>query len=225
MMMRSLPLLALALMGTAAAQPPPDRDAAQARVTEAMRRQDYPAALAAETAWARQHPTDLRFRHLEPLLHRLAGDEPGWANARAELLRIGAGARTPETTDRSVTIDMVPLGTGRMFAEQCYEEAGHFGVSYRLNVLGSDGRTASFFTVESPPAENQMRREMKLPAPSYTLDHFTPGRHATVAFLPGAPVYEDIRQRALAYLADPQPISGSNTGDGLAGVGCELKAR
>ena len=80
---------------------------------------------------------------------------------------------------------MIPLSTGRMFAEQCYEEAGHFGVSYRLNVLGSDGRTASFFTVESPPAENQMRREMKLPAPSYTLDHFTPGPARDGGLSPG----------------------------------------
>ena len=93
MMMRSLPLLALALMGPAAAQPPPDRDAAQARVTEAMRRQDYPAP------WQPKRPGRGSTRPTcgsatsNPCCIAWRVTSPGWTKARAELLRIGAGAR------------------------------------------------------------------------------------------------------------------------------------
>ena len=220
----ALALLALALAHAAAAQPA-DRTAARDRVADAMRRQDYPAALLAEAAWAKQHPTDLEFRHIEPLLHRLLGDTAAWDRSRADLLRVWQRTPTPETPARSFTIDLIPLASGYLVAEQCYEQAGRFGVSYRIDVHSPDNRLTGYFTVESPPAENQMRREMNLPSPSYTLDYFTPGRHETVSFLPGAPVYADMRTRALAHLADPKPISGSGTGSGLANVGCEVGSR
>ncbi len=218
-----LGLALLTLTCAAAAQPAADREAARNHVSAAVQRKDYPAAIAAAVAWARQHPTDLRFRKIEPLLYRLAGNEPGWEASRANLMgtwRTRTGV--PESMDSSFTIDRLTAGAVRIVAEQCYEQAGRFGVSYRLNVIGADNRIGSYFTVESPPSENQMRREMGLPSPSFTLDYFVPGRHETVALLPGAPVYADVRQRALDYLANPKPVSGSNTGTGLANVGCEV---
>ena len=229
MLQYALPLTLLLTMGGAHAQTPaepPEREAARARVTEAVQRKDYRAAIAAQAAWARLHPTDLQFRHIEPLLYRMAGDMAGWDRARSGLLTTWQRAQpTVETMDSSFTIDMLAAGPSRIVADQCYEQAGRFGVSYRLAVVDGEGRITSYFTVESPPSDNQIQRELGSNVPVYTLDYFKPGQHQTVARLPGPPVYQDVLQRALAHLADPKPISASGTGPGLASVGCEVATR
>ena len=76
-------------------------------------------------------------------------------------------------------------------------------MSYRLALVDDFGRISSFFTVESPPSDNQIRRELGRYGSVCTLDYFTFGRHDTLTFLPGAPVYADVLRSAIEYLDNP----------------------
>ena len=205
------------------APPNPQRDAASAAINAAVQQHDYRRAIAVENSWVAQHPTDFDFRHMEPLFYRLAGDEAGWEHARSDLLQrwAASGDTLATPASPSFTVDLFKVGQDMIIADQCYERAGRFGVIYRFSVVGPDRQVNSFFTVESPEADNQSARERGQPSPVFTLDHFRPGIHETVAMLPGLPAYADLRQRVLAYMADPRPISSSsNGGNKLANEGC-----
>lgn len=192
------------------------RASVEAALVGAMRKGDYHQALAIEAEWAAQHPADLDMRRVEPVLYRLAGDMGGWERARKNLLQAWAATRTSGARPGSASfiIDMVRVKQGMMFADQCYERAGRWGVLYRFTVVGADGKVESFFTVENADSDNQVARELGQKDPVFTLDHFRPGIHETVAMLPALPSYDELRQRALAFLADPRPVSASRNGDG-----------
>ena len=207
--------------------PESGREAAVASVRQALARQDHAGALAAERGWAQAHPADLDARRLEPWLFALNKDSAGWERARGDLLRTwqGVRGRGVAPSPPRFMVDVFDAGGDRVIAEQCYERAGRFGVIYRFLVLAPGGALTSYFTVESPESDNQIARELGNPSPVFTLDHFTPGQHATVGFLPGLPAYAEIRRRVLTYLANPRPQSSSGTGSGgLANVDCVVGA-
>jgi hypothetical protein len=207
------------------AVPKPERDAASAAIMAAAQRHDYHQAIAIENDWAKRYPTDLDFRHREPELYLAAGDTEGWERTRRDLLQTWARIRgtAPPPTPAGFTIDLFKAGQDVVIADQCYERAGRFGVLYRFTVISPDHQVHSFFTVESPDHDNQIAREMGLPSPVFTLDHFRPGVHETVAMLPGLPVYADLRQRVLGYMANPRPVSASSGGQpGLSTEGCAI---
>ena len=208
----------------AAAPASPERDAAIASVRAAIAQHDAAKAVAAEQGFAQRHPEDLDFRHLEPFLYVMVGDHAGWEHARGDLLNTWLRTRdgAPPPAPPSFTIDMFKVGADTVITDQCYERAGRFGVIYRFTVVGPDRRVNSFFTVESPDHDNQIAREMGQPSPVFTLDHFVPGVHETVAMLPGLPAYADLRQRVLSYIAKPQPLSASRNGSSvLSNEDCE----
>jgi hypothetical protein len=205
-----------------------ERGMASANLSAAIQRHDYRQAIAIENDWARRFPTDLEFRHLEPALYLLAGDRDGWENARGDLLQSWRRIRgaVPPPANPSFTIDIFKAGQDTIVTDQCYERAGRFGVIYRFTVISADQHVHSFFTVESPENDNQIARELGRPQQVFTLDHFRPGVHETVAMLPGLPPYVDIRQRVLTYIANPQPLSASGNGQGgLSTEGCSINPR
>ena len=212
------------LNSAAAAPSSQERDAAVASVRSAIAQHDPAKAVAAEQGFAQHHPEDLDFRHLEPFLYVMVGDHAGWDRARGDLLntwvRIRDGAPAP--TPPSFMIDMFKIGDDTIITDQCYERAGRFGVIYRFAVVGPDHRVSSFFTVESSDHDNQVARALGQPSPVFTLDHFVPGVHETVAALPGLPAYADIRQRVISYIAKPQPLSASRSATpALSNEDCE----
>lgn len=203
----------------------PERGAATASVMAAVQQGNFPRAIAIEQDWAARFPMDLEFRHLEPAIYLLAKDPNGWENARKDLLTTWRRIRgsVPPLADPSFTIDIMKVGQDTIIADQCYERAGRFGVIYRFTVVSPDNRVRSFFTVESPDADNRIARELGSRQQVFTLDHFRPGLHETVAMLPGLPAYADLRRRVLSYIANPQPISASSNGQGgLSTEGCSL---
>jgi hypothetical protein len=202
-----------------------ERTIATEKLTAAIQRRDYRDAIAIERDWASRFPADLDFRHLEPQLYLLAGDRDGWEKARRDLLetwrRIRGTASPP--ANPSFTIDIFKSGQDTIIADQCYERAGRFGVIYRFTVVSPDRHVGSFFTVESPDSDNKIARELGHTEPVFTLDHFRPGVHETVAMLPGLPPYADLRQRVLAYIDNPRPVSASTNGQaGLSTEGCSI---
>jgi hypothetical protein len=202
-----------------------ERTAATADITAAIQRHDNRQAVAIENGWARRHPMDLDFRHLEPLLYLMAGDSAGWEHARGDLLQSWKRIRdtAPPPADPSFTIDMFKVGQDVIVADQCYERGGRFGVIYRFTVVSPDRHVNSFFTVESPDSDNMIARELGRGEQVFTLDHFRPGVHETVAMLPGLPAYENLRQRVLAYAVNPHPISASSNGQAaLSTEGCSI---
>lgn len=194
----------------------PGRDTAMAGFSAAMQRRDYQQAMAIESDWAKRYPTDLDFRHLEPALYLLTGDVAGWDHSRTDLLNTWRRTRgaMPPPSKASFTIDVIKSDTDLIIADQCYEPAGRFGVLYRFTVISADRQVRSFFTVESPSEENEIARQLGRPSPVFTLDHFKPGMHETVAMLPGLPPYADLKQRMLNYIANPRPVSASGNGQG-----------
>ncbi len=203
----------------------PARAGIAARVSAAVQSHDYRQAVAIEDNYAKDHPTDWDFRHNEPVLYRLAGDSAGWEHARNDLLQTWARSRgsVPPPRDPSFTVDLIQSGQDLIVADQCYERAGRFGVIYRFTVFSPGNQVRSFFTVESPDADNRIARELGRAEPVFTLDHFRPGMHETVAMLPGLPDYANLRRRVLDYIADPQPVSASSNGQpGLSNERCGI---
>ena len=203
----------------------PERDAASAGIAAATQRHDYHHAIAIESDWAKRYPADLDFRHREPELYLAAGDTEGWDRARRDLLQTWARIRgtAPPPANAGFMIDSFKAGQDVVIADQCYERAGRFGVLYRFTVISPDQQVHSFFTVESPDHDNQIARQMGLPSPVYTLDHFRPGIHETVATLNGLPPYAALRQRVLDYIANPRPVSASSSGQPvLSTEGCAI---
>ena len=202
-----------------------ERAAALTELVAALDRHDYRQALTIDRQWADRFPADLPFRRFEPALFLALGDRAGWEKARTDLLGIWQGMRTRvrPPPNPSITVDMIPAGPDVVVAEQCYERGGRFGVLYRFLVVSPDKRVRSFFTVESTETDNKVARELGSSAPVYTLDHFLPGRHETVAMLQGRPDYVDLRRRVLAYMADPKPLSASGNGQGgLSNEACAV---
>jgi hypothetical protein len=200
----------------------PQRNAAHAAEMQAIQRRDYRGALAIVANWMAGHPADIDFRHLEPVLHMMAGDMAGWEQSRTALLQAWTRMRgtVPPPADPGFTVDFMKAGQDLVVADQCYERAGRFGVLYRFTVISPAHQITSFFTVESSDSDNQLARELGRP-PVFTLDHFRPGVHETVAMLPALPPYPELRKRVLAYLANPQPVSASrNNLAGLPNEGC-----
>jgi hypothetical protein len=213
---------------TSAMQPTAERSAAIAALSAARQSRDWRHANAIMKDWAARHPTDLEFRRDEPLTYLLAEDLVGWEHARADLLRewsqIKGTVQAPKPP--SFMIDLFKAGPDMVVATQCYESAGRFGVSYRFTVFNPDRQSRSFFTVESPISDNQIARELGRRSPVFTLDHFRPGIHETVATLSGPPEYQDLRRRVLNYVANPRPISASGNGVGMLSTeDCEVSDR
>ena len=203
----------------------PQRNAATNAIATAMAKHDYRQALTIENDWAAQHPADLDFRHVEPAIYLLSGDIPGWEHSRTDLLQTWRRIRATAVPAGapSFTVDVFKAGQDVIIADQCYERAGRFGVIYRFTALSPDHRVRSFFTVESAVDDNRIARELGKSEQVFTLDHFRPGVHETVAMLPGLPAYQNLRQRVLDYVANPQPISASSNGQsGLSTEGCSV---
>ena len=209
----------------ASSGPDPQRVVATAAIASAMTKHDYHQALTIENDWAAQHPTDLDFRHLEPAIYLLSGDIPGWEHSRTDLLQSWRRIRATEVPagTPSFTVDVFKAEQDVIVADQCYERAGRFGVIYRFTAISPDHRVRSFFTVESAVDDNRIARELGKTEQVFTLDHFRPGVHETVAMLPGLPAYPNLRQRVLDYVANPRPVSASGSGQsGLSTEGCEV---
>ncbi|MCR0981705.1 hypothetical protein [Roseomonas populi] len=206
----------------------PARVAARNEVSAAMGRKDHRQAIRLIDDWMRGHPDDISFRYLEPLLYRLAGDGAGWERSRAEIQQSWQRLRdtVPPPTPPAFVIDAFPHGQDLVSVHQCYETAGRFGVMYEFLIVARDNRLTSYFTVEHSSIGNQIMRELGQQEPVYSVDYFRPGMHATVAMLNREPTYEEARQRVLAFLADPKPLSASTIGrPGLASVHCEVARR
>ena len=104
-----------------------------------------------ESDWAKSHPTDLGFREIEPILHKMAGDEAGWERSRQELLvtwgQMRGSASLPPPIKPGFTIDILKLNNNYMlYVDQCYEPAGKFGVLYKFSVVGPGHKTVAFST-------------------------------------------------------------------------------
>jgi|GEM_PF-2976478 len=201
----------------------PNRAALKATVAEAVRRHDYRAALAMEQAWVKRNPDDLEVRDEEPMLYLATGDIAGWERSRGELTAVFARVRGRGTLPArpGFAIDVFKAGDKTVVAQQCYERAGRFGVMYRFDVTGQDHKTQSFFTVESPEADNQIAREMGRKSPVFFLDYNRPGVHESVEVMDRVPPYPALRTRVMDYIANPKPAS-SSTQARLANYGCEF---
>ncbi len=199
----------------------PEREAIITGIGAAARAHDFAQAIALGQGWAKRYPDNLDVRRLEPAMYLLSGDTTGWARSRSDLAQRWARLRgkAPPPAHPGFTVDIFNAGPDFVIADQCYETSGRFGVLYRFTVVSPGPQVNSFFTVESPPSDNQIARELGQPTPVFTLDHFTPRSHETVANLSGPPNYTDLRQRVLAYMANPRPISASSQ-SGLSTENC-----
>jgi hypothetical protein len=204
-----------------------ERDVAAAAVKVAVVAHDFDKAINIDVSWKENHPDDVDFVYSLPLLYRLAGHPDMADAARNDLLARWAAIRDHASRPQhaGMLVDGFAVGQDRVVATQCFEKSGRFGVSWRFDVVGGEGTPAllGFFTVESPLSDNQMAKELGQPTPVYTLDHFLPGRHETVALLSSGstPVYDDLRRRVSAYMGDPRPVTSFGSGSGpLSHEGC-----
>ncbi|TAI65815.1 hypothetical protein CWO89_11555 [Bradyrhizobium sp. Leo170] len=165
-------------------------------------------------------PSDYTTRSIIALAWRVAGDEAQAKRSREDYLAFWRASTDPRV--RAIpflAIDQFSAGDSTVYAYQCVEVAGDFGVGYMFEVYTPMGpplplteaiknhrqRIVLEHNKMTQKVLSELNKRDGPPVP--TLDLLTPDRHATLQMFDGEPDYPMLRDIVAKYVANEQDLA------------------
>jgi hypothetical protein len=165
-------------------------------------------------------PKDFNTRSAVALAYRLAGDEAEARRATDEFRAYWKASTDPkERASPLLVIDRFQAGPWTVYAVECMEIAGDYGVGYMFDVWGPktpplppEERAANHrerIVLEHNRLDQKMLSELKhQDVPIHpTLDALSANGHATLKWFDGEPTYPVIRDIVSQYVANDKDLA------------------
>jgi hypothetical protein len=165
-------------------------------------------------------PNDYTTRFTIPLAYRLAGDEVEARRSREEFRAWWKASTDPGVrAQSSLVIDRFKVGPWTVYAVECMEIAGDFGVGYMFDVWGPkapplppEERAANHrerIVLEHNRLDQKILSELKQQdAPIHpTLDLLSAEGHATLKWFDSEPTYPALRDAVSQFVANDKGLA------------------
>lgn len=184
-------------------------------------------------------PNDYNTRSIIPLAYQLAGDEANARRSREEFRTFWKASTDPKVRAQpSLVIDRFQAGPWTVYAVECMEIAGDYGVGYMFDVWGPkappmppEEQAANHrerIVLEHSRLDQRILSELKgenAPArPS--LDALSGAGHATLKWFDGEPSYATVRDVVNQFVAnDKELASKPPMGNGWSRIDCTVEGK
>ncbi len=165
-------------------------------------------------------PNDFNARSTVPLAYRLAGDEAEARRSREEFRAYWKASTDPNVRAQpQLVIDRFRVGPWTVYAVECMEIAGDYGVGYMFDVWGPkvpplppEERAANHrerIVLEHNRLDQKVLSELKHEdAPMHpTLDLLSGNGHATLKWFEGEPAYSVLREAVSQFVANDKELA------------------
>lgn len=166
------------------------------------------------------YPNDYNARSTIPLAYRLAGDEAEARRSRDEFRAFWKASTDPKIrAQASLVIDRFQAGSWTVYAVECMEIAGDYGVGYMFDVWGPkvpplspEERVANHrerIVLEHNRLDQKILSELKQrDVPMHpTLDLLSAEGHATLKLFDREPTYAAIRDAVSQFVANDKNLA------------------
>jgi hypothetical protein len=184
-------------------------------------------------------PNDYNTRFTIPLAYRLAGDETEARRSREEFRAWWKASTDPSVRAQpSLVIDRFKVGPWTVYAVECMEIAGDYGVGYMFDVWGPkapplppEERAANHrerIVLEHNRLDQKIMSELKQEnAPMHpTLDLLSAQGHATLKWFDSEPAYPALREAVTQFVANDKGLAARPPmGNAWSHITCRVEGK
>jgi hypothetical protein len=184
-------------------------------------------------------PNDYNTRSIIPFAYRLAGDEANARRSREEVRAYWKASTDPNIrAQSSIVIDRLQAGPWTVYAVECMEIAGDYGIGYMFDVWGpkipplpAEERAANHrerIVLEHNRLDQKIMSELnKENAPMHpTLDLLSAEGHATLKWFDSEPSYPVLRDAVSQHVANDKGLAARlPIGNAFSHITCRVEGK